>query len=246
MERKKYILIALISLLLYPLSGQNNHTIYHAFAAGNMKKWKTAMDSIEAIKHKSNKELLDLLNYQYGYIAFNLGKKNTQEADKYMIKAYTDLKLLEKNKYNLPVLYAYKAALTGFEIGLHPYKAPFIGPKSIEYAKKSVKLDSANAMGYIQLGNIAYYMPSMFGGSKAEALIYYLKALSISEKKIECKNHNWNYLNLLSIIIKAHMDLGHYHNAETYCKKALAVEPGFDWVKNNLYPEVLKKISHHE
>jgi tetratricopeptide (TPR) repeat protein len=246
MERKKYILIAVIGLLFCPLFGQNNHTIYHAFAAGNMKKWKAAMDSIEAIKHKSNKELLDLLNYQYGYIAWNLGKKNTKEADKYLIKAYTDLKLLEKKQYNLPVLYAYKAALTGFEIGLHPYKAPFIGPKSIEYAKMSVKLDSSNSMGYIQLGNIAYYMPAMFGGSKTEALIYYLKALSISENKIECKNHNWNYLNLLSIIIQAHMGLEQYHHAETYCIKALAVEPGFDWVKKGLYPQVLKKISHHE
>lgn len=242
MERTKHLLIVLLALLSSYSFSQNNKSVYRAYASGAMHQWKHAMDSIETNKSKSNNEILDLINYQYGYIAWCIGAKNIKEAEIYLKKSENAIKLLEQKNYNLSALYAYKAALTGYKIGMSPYKAPLLGPKSIELAKKSVRLDSMNALGYMQLGNIAYYAPKLFGGSKTEAVKHYLKALSIMEKSKVYKLQNWNYLNLLSTLINAYMDLGEYQNAKKYCIKTLAVEPDFKWVKNNLYPTVLKKI----
>jgi tetratricopeptide (TPR) repeat protein len=205
-----------------------------------MYKWKSTIDSINALKQKQDKELLDLINYQYGYIAWCIGSNKTDEAEKYLKQATLNLKRLEQKKYNESMLYAYKAAFVGFEIGLAKYKAPFIGMNSLEYAKKSVSIDASNALGYMQLGNIYFYMPEVFGGSKTEALTYYLKTIKLMESNKEYKTSNWNYLNILATIISAYIDLNQYEEAKKYCIRALTIEPGFDWVRNNLYPKVLK------
>lgn len=241
MEGTKYIFIVSLTLLSCCVLGQNNKSIYNAYISGNMNKWKTAMDSVDVLKQKNNKDLLDLINFQYGYIAWCIGSNKSTEAKKYLKKATGILKKLEQKKYNESMLYAYKAAFVGFEIGLAKYKAPFIGMNSLEYAKKSLSIDPSNALAYMQLGNIYFYMPKMFGGSKGLALKHYLKAMKFMESSNDYKTNNWNYLNLLATIINAHIELNQYEEAKKYCKKTLAIEPGFDWVKNNLYPKLLKK-----
>ncbi|NCC98085.1 MAG: hypothetical protein EOL95_00055 [Bacteroidia bacterium] len=209
-----------------------------------MTKWKVAMDSIDAIKQKNNKEVLDLINYQYGYIGWCIGSNKNDKAEKYLKKATDNLKKLEEKKYNESMLFAYRAAFVGFEIGLAKYKAPFIGMNSLKYAKKSVSINASNLLGYMQLGNIYFYMPKMFGGSKSLALEHYSKALKLMESSNDYKINNWNYLNLLVTIINAHVELNQYEEAKKYCIKTLTNEPGFDWVKDNLYPEILKKIEN--
>lgn len=243
MEGKKYILILSLAILSCCVLGQTNKSIYNAYVSGNMTKWKDAMDSIEALKQKNDNVVLDLINYQYGYIAWCIGKNKANEAKKYLNKATDNLEKLQQKKYNESMLYAYKAAFVGFEIGLAKYKAPLIGMKSLEYAKKSVSFDASNAFGYMQLGNIYFYMPKMFGGSKSLALEQYLKAMKFMESSNDYKTSNWNYLNVLATIINAYIELNQYEEAKRYCKKTLAIEPGFDWVKNNLYPKVLKKVT---
>jgi hypothetical protein len=34
-----------------------------------------------------------------------------------------------------------------------------------------------------------------------------------------------------------------YQKAAVFCQKALEAEPEFEWVKNTLYPQTLKKIN---
>lgn len=242
MERTKYLFVVLFSLFTLVLFGQNNKSIYHAYVSGDMDKWKYAMDSLEVVKPKNNKEYLDLINYQYGYIAWCISKEKTNEAKEYINKSEKLIELLEKQRYDLSMLYAYKAAFIGFEIGISPYKAPFIGSRSLTYANQSVGFDSLNALAYAQLGNITFYTPKMFGGSKPEAMQYYLKALKIMQAGLESTKQNWNYLNLLATIINAYLELEQYDMAKKYCLKTLAIEPEFDWVKNKLYPEILKNI----
>ena len=52
---------------------------------------------------------------------------------------------------------------------------------------------------------------------------------------------DWNYLSLLPQIAKAYEELKDYKNAENYYRKILSVAPDFAWVKNELYPQFLKK-----
>ncbi len=207
-----------------------------------MDKWKKAIDSLQLVKPLTSSEKLELVNYQYGYIAWCIDQHKRKEAMTYLTRAENEIKLLEEQACCLSDLYAYKAAFIGFKIGISPYKAPFIGSESFIYAKKSIALDSTNALAYIQLGNIFYYMPALFGGSKAKAIACYKHALNLMDKKYSQVKRNWNYLNLLAAIIIAYNDTEQYETARDYCIKTLEAEPGFEWVKNNLYPEILNNI----
>lgn len=208
-----------------------------------MLSWKHIVDSLEAKPSKTYKELFEQVNYEYGYIAWCIDKNRSKEAQAYLTRAQKKIVLLEQRKQNESMISAYKAAFVGFEIGLAPYKAPFIGPKSLEFAKKSASADSTNAFAYVQLANIAYYTPAIFGGSKVKALEYYTKALKLMEKNKEYLLHNWNYLNLLATITNAYIEMGFYDSARKICIKTLKTEPNFEWVKKELYPKTLKNIA---
>ncbi len=240
MERKKYILIAIFITMLVSVFGQTNTIIYKAYVSGNMADWEKHMDSYKA---STNAQKLDLINCQYGYMAYCIDQDKDDEAEKYLQAAENLLVELEKQQYGMSMINAYKSAFVGFKIGLSPYKAPFLGQESLAYAKKSVSLDGTNYFGYVQLGNIAFYTPAMFGGSKTDAMQYYLKALELMEKNLASLKGNWNYLNLLATIINAYYEIGKFELAEKYCIKTLAIEPEFDWVKNKLYPKIQKQLN---
>ncbi len=238
MEKKKNILLVLFVGFFFQLFGQTNKTIYEAYISGNMGAWKKHMDLYKAY---SNEQKLNLINFQYGFIAYCIDQNNENEAEKQLKKAETLLDELNKQGYKLSILNAYKSAFIGFKIGLAPHKAPFIGQKSLDFAKKSIVLDDTNYFGYVQLGNIAFYTPTLLGGSKTDAMKHYLKALELMEKNPASLKNNWNYLNLLATIINAYYEIGEYEKAKMYCIKTLEIESQFDWIKNDLYPKTLKK-----
>ena len=246
MERSKHIFIIIVIFLPLSLIGQKKEAIYQAYVSGNMTRWQSIVEQLDQQKPTSNQEKLNALNYQYGYIAWCISQEKKDEAKHYLRAAYKTIRNLEKKKYNLSMLYAYKAAFIGFEIGLNPYKAPFIGPQSIEFAKRAKVLDTNNAMAYVQLGNIAYYTPKIFGGDKTLALKHYQRAIQLFETSPTNTINDWNYLNLLVSIIEAYIGIEDYNTAEELCKKALKVEPNFEWVAHNLYPQVKEKQQRHE
>ena len=241
MERTKNLLIVLIILFrTISLDGQSRVTIYQAYTDNNMDKWKAVIDSLEDIDEKSDALRLELLNYQYGYIGWCIGTKNKEAAKHYYDLAQNNLETLENEQFNLAEIYAYKSAFVGFEIGLSPYKAPFIGLQSIEFANKAIAADSDQYLGYVQLGNIEFYRPAIFGGSKTKAIEYYQKALKKMEANPALLTENWNYLSLLATLINAYIEIDNFSKARDYCIKTLKIAPDFHWVKNELYPLTLK------
>lgn len=232
MERTLGIIVLLFGFNLAVAQTDFNEKIYKSFVTSDMAKWKSTIDEMNRKTVASNSFLLELVNFQYGYIAYQIGIKNYKEARYYLEQAEKNLEELEKNGYNPSAVNSYKSAFNGFKIGLNALKAPFLGPKSIEYAEKAVKLNKNCHLGYIQKGNIQFYMPSAFGGSKLEALEYYKKAQKLMEQTPGQSTSNWNYLNLLIVIAQAHVKLNDYNSAAQYYEKILRVEPDFEWVKN--------------
>ena len=244
MERPGYKIIPIL-LLCFSLNVNANYKtdIYSAYVHNNMAKWKGVIDNMAAIENKNNDLLLELVNYQYGYIAWCIGKKKNDEAKKYLDLSEKNISILEKDTKNLSLVNSYKAAFYGYRIGLNKLLAPFIGIKSINCAKLAIDLDKENFFGYVQYANIQFYMPAVFGGSKKEALEYYLKAEKLMEKNMNEINENWNYLCLLIVIAQSYSYLDEFQSSISYFEKILKIEPGFGYVKNELYPEVLKKIN---
>lgn len=241
----KQIYLRLIILFVFSMFSLNSYsseekkTIYNSYINDNMGVWKKTIDAMHFEAKKNNKKELELLNYEYGYIGWCIGKKKNEEARQYIRRSQERMNRLKKIKANIPIMHAYQSAYYGFEIGLNKLKAPFVGPKSIEEAEKSINLDKNNYFGYIQMGNIEYYMPSTFGGSKKKALEYYIKAKQIMDKSKP--ENDWTYINLIAIIGMTYQELNNYKKADEYYKLALKISPEFKWVKDELYPQFLKK-----
>lgn len=238
MERSFCLILLSWLLSLGSLQADSKASIYNAYLNKDMAAWKTAMTALERVQPKTLPQVLELVNYQYGYIGWCLGVDRKSEAKQWMEKGEANLALLAKQAYQPSQVNAYKAAFIGFRLGLTPLKAPVLGPKSLELTELAIKQDKNNPFGYLQLGNGLYYRPKVFGGSKEKAMTYYHKAERLMEADGTTKD--WNYLNLLALIGMAYQDMGQTDKAEAYYQKALRVEPRFTWVKDELYP-LLKK-----
>ncbi len=245
MERKKNWLIAALLLLTFAQARADYRSdIYSAYINNRMELWKSVIDRINSQPDKSDDLLMELLNYQYGYIGYCIGFDKKDEARIYLNIAQKILDLLEKKKYNPGVINAYRSAFYGFRIGLNPVTAPVNGLKSIDCAKTAIKLDPGHYLGYVQQGNIQFYMPSTFGGSKKEALQHYLKARELLEKDPASIKGNWNYLSLLVVIGQTHTYLKDYSSAQKVYEFIMHTEPGFTYVRDDLYPKLLKQMQN--
>ena len=184
-----------------------------------MDRWKNVIDRMDAIPEKSSELLLELVNYQYGYIGYCIGFDMKDVAKEYLRAGLSNIEILENRNFNPAVINAYKSAFYGFRIGLNPITAPVNGLKSINHAKTALELDPEYYLGYVQQGNIQFYMPAAFGGSKKEALEYYLKARQLIEKDPEAVTGDWNYMSLLILIGQTYTYLEDFNSA----KKILSI-----------------------
>jgi tetratricopeptide (TPR) repeat protein len=245
MERKKNYLISVLIFIGFTITASEYKSgIYNAYINSNMAEWKSIIDNMNDQKVKSKEFILELLNYQYGYTAWCIGNSKFKEAENYIELGQKNIDLLRKTNYSLSMINAYEAAFYGYRISMNKIKAPFYGPKSLEHANTAIHLDANNPFGYIQLGNAEFYMPAVFGGSKAEALKYYTKALKLMEGNPSVLKKDWNYLSLLTQIALTCEKLEQYDNASKYYQKILTIEPEFNWVKYELQPNLLKKMNY--
>ncbi len=241
MERSKYILIIVLLLCsgTEPAFAGWKTEIYKAYIGNNMDRWKVIIDKMEQEKINNETFLLQLVNYQYGYTGWCIGKDKTTLAKYYLELAEQNLELLEKYA-DASVIHAYQSAFYGYKIGLSQIRAPIYGPRSIKHARLAIEEDKDNPLGYIQYGNSQFYMPPIFGGSKEEAIDYFQKAERLMERDTNQLVNDWNYLSLLTLIAQSFEQTGQYEQAKEYYEKILKIEPEYKWVKNELYPHFLK------
>lgn len=234
-------LFILLGLVSTGLRGNNKAEIYDCYFNNRMPVWKSLIDQLNNQPDQSNELLLELVNYQYGYIGWCLESKRKEEANIYLKLAEKNVKVLEENRFELSLVNAYKAALFGFHIAINKFSAPLLGPKSYDCAQQAILLDPNQPFGYIQLGNVQLHTPALMGGSKTEAINHYLKAKLLMEKKGRELRGDWNYLNLITIIARAYESVNDLVNAKLVYEEILKFEPGFILVRDELYPKFLKK-----
>ncbi|NSW94786.1 MAG: hypothetical protein HPY62_08800 [Bacteroidales bacterium] len=246
MERTIYRLIILAFLLTgFTESRADYRTeIYNSYVNNRMDLWKNLIERLEAEPQKTTSQLAELVNYQYGYIGYCLGFKKRDEAKKYLDLAEKNTGILEKRGYDPSMVNAYKCAFYGFRIGLNRLSAPVNGLKSIEHAKSALELDKNNYFAYIQYGNIQFYMPPAFGGSKKEGISYFLKAKELLESQETNLKNDWNYLSLLVIIGQSYTYINDFNSAKATYENILKLEPGFIYVRDELYPQLIKKMEN--
>lgn len=242
---RKARFIIIVSLLFMAWNGYGSdrgQEIYGAFISSDMDRWHRIMDEMGQATGESHAFVLELVNYQYGYIAWCIGNGRAGTARKYLAEAGANLEILKKAGYRMSYVHAYQSAFYGFKIGLNRLSAPSNGPRSLESARLAVALDDKNPLGYLLLGNARYYMPAVFGGSKKDAMDHFLKAADLMEASAGGGRGDWNYLNLLVQIARLYEEQGHLKESREWFEKALQVEPRFRWVRDTLYPMLLQKM----
>lgn len=241
------LLAALGLMLLWPtdLSAASQPSqqdrIYRAFVHNEMHLWEPVIREMEQQRGASAPRLYDLLLARYGYIAWCLDKDRKNEALVQLEQAEKEIELLMRNKDWQSQAYALQGALLGFRISLRPLAAMRLGPRSYKAIDTALELNPDNPTAWLERGNSRFYTPSTFGGSKAEAANSYRKAVELFERNLT-PNHRWLYLNALVGLAKSYEYTDRPLLAVLTYRKALAYEPNFKWVSEDLLPKALEKI----
>lgn len=242
----RFILLAALAAFSTGAMAQSYQArIYEAYLQGRMNRWKETMDRMEQ-QLEMNKDLslmYELTEVQYGYIGYCLSMKRKKEAEAVLEKAESQVEqLLAAERYKSRV-YSLKGAFYGFRIQLQPLRAPYFGKKSEEANRKALELGPEEPQAWMERGNIAYYKPAIFGGSKSDAVPYYEKAVRLYESTPGRSEQNWVYLNCLAGLGMAYEETGEADKAGEVYRKLLRMEPGFSWIRDELYPRYLQNQS---
>lgn len=242
---KTKFLILIFTVFSLSVYAENiSKIVYDSYVDKEMTIWKSVIDSLQVEKELgklSVDQKWELLNYQYGYVAWAISKKKTMkhQAEAYLNVAKENLSELVEANGKTSLSNAYNAAFVAYEIGITPIKAPFIGLKCMKYGETALKQDSLNHFALIQYGNIMNYMPAAFGGSKDKALLYYKKAKEIMRGDDSLYKENWLYMNLILTIADIYKNKKDYESTKQYYLEALELEPGYKFVEElmeNLIP----------
>jgi len=250
MERSKYyykrlIFFILLTLISNAISSETayRNIVYNAYITGDLTKWVAVINTIEKNgETKTVTQKLELINYYYGYIGYLLGSKKYEQAEKMIDKGDKLIKETLALDNQNPTANAYKGSFIGFRIALSKFKAITLGPESASYINKAYEKDKNNVQAIVDKANIYYYTPSLFGGNKNEAIKFYKQGISLIEKSGDTE-HNWFYLSVLTALAKAYEKINKPHEALSVYRNILKIEPQYHWVKNELYPALLKKVN---
>ena len=241
----KYLLVALMMLPVLGASAQKKDLAYYqcaffeSYRKGDMSPWPGLIAEMEKVKSADLQWQTEMVKAMYGYVGYQLGKKNKDLARLYVDKADVYIeKLLKENPQNAR-LHSLSGAFYGYKISLAVYKAPFLGPKSLSHIEKSIELDPKDPMGYIEKGNSLMYRPAAFGGDKKQALVLYRKALALQESSINSKC-NWQQLLLRAFILKGLLETDQIAEARSF-KATMEKDYGkMDWIEQFVGAEFMQ------
>lgn len=220
--------------------------LYSSFQSGEMKEWEKVMDEMKEIySRKPSVELLFALTHtQYGFIGYLIGSKKNKEARSLIAIAEKNIDTMLKQKPDWADVIALKAALVAYNISLSPYKAPVLGPRSMNLIGEALTISKNSLQANIEKGNASHYAPSMFGGDPVEATTFYTKAIALMEKQQTDKQIcSWLYLNTLTQLALAYEKSNQTQMADATYRRILFIAPNFKWVREELYPNFKRKHS---
>lgn len=246
----KTITITIIVLLVSYLNvlsvdlGKNKEILYEAYISGDNKLWKSAMENLNTSYKNTNNivYLFELAKSQYGYMGVLIDRSEFKEARELLPKAERNIKKLIKYNPNWSDAHGLKAGIYGFKIILYPTQVVINGPKGKGYLEKATSFNDLSPSIIVEMANYKYHTPSLLGGDVDEAIKYYESAVRLFELTNQ-KKHNWQYINTMVWLAISLDKKGKSKEAKEVLRKVLDIEPDFYWVKNDLYPKIIKNES---
>ncbi len=226
------------------LAQYSDRQIFSDFITNNIAEWEKPIRNLENNPKLSNNDSL-LLTYSellYGITGFYIAGKN-KKAGAYLNQFFDAVSLLELNPALKSYYQTYSAAAIAYDMALHPYKIPFSATKSFSLAYAAVKQDAGNPVAWVILGNAKYHAPALFGGNLNEAFKFFNTAIALWKYNKQTKN-NWLYINTMAWKGFICYKQANYQQAKTIYLQILLLAPDFFWVKNELLPDVNRKLEN--
>jgi len=222
----------------------HNCEVYRGYLTGDMAIWTGAIRSQEQRYRNSGSsdDLYVLVLSRYGYIAYLINMKRDADVRTNIAVAEAEVEKLSADKRYEATASAIRGALLAMRISLNPLKATYLGMRSLRQIEESLRINPADPAGWVEMGNARYHMPAVVGGSYLEAAKCFSEAVTLFEKDRAMLQCNWHYLHALVWLAKSHEGLGNLREARKVYEKALGAEPEFQWVKTELYPQLLKRM----
>ncbi|HAQ21280.1 MAG TPA: hypothetical protein DCR40_18925 [Prolixibacteraceae bacterium] len=239
--------LLLVVLLVFPIMGATAQkkdlawyqcAFFESYRAGNMAPWPGLIAEMERAKSTDLAWQTEMVKAMYGLVGYQIGAGTKDLARVYVNKAaaYVD-KLLDDHPKNAQ-LHSLSGALYGYKIALAFYKAPFLGPKSLSHIERSIKLDPAEPMGYIEKGNSLLYRPAAFGGDKKEALIFYRRALKLMDAR-NTQKCDWQKMLLRAFILKGLYETNQDNEAQVFRFEMQKDYGPMDWIRQFVGAELM-------
>ena len=238
----KKIALILICIAAVNFANGQGHTdynkkLYDSYVKDEIGQWKKIISEMSR-EHEitDNQSLLyDLCFAYYGYIGYLISREEDKAAKEVLDDAVKKTKKLEKELNSRHDVMALQGALLGYRIVLSKFSSLFLGPKALKYIKTAYESANTCFNCNVEMGNMKFYTPKFLGGSKTEAIPYYIKAVELLETSTLKSDRNWIYMNTLLLLANAYTETGQQESACQLYKQLLEYEPAADWIRKDLH-----------
>ncbi len=139
----------------------------------------------------------------------------------------------------LPETWALIGTAIGLQIGANPLKGMLLGPKSTSAVERALALAENNPRAWMLHGTAAIHTPSMFGGGLDRATERLERAIALFETDAPPPPlPAWGHAECYAWLGIAKMQSDDLEGAEAAFASALALEPGFAWVRDVLMSQL--------
>lgn len=229
----------LLTIFILTSSSLFANDLYSAYLAGDMQKWGDYLSETDKRQDFSVEELASITNYEYGYVAWCMDEKRTDEVKHRLSQFKQRINMLDSMHYDPSMVAMFRASACAYDLSLYKRDLIKTMKEAIAYTDKGVELNPDNPLALTLQGNVRFYTPAMFGGSKKEALALFLKAEKIMKEEgmTEC----WNYRALQLCIAQCYEKVENKQKAIDYCHHILSEVPNFAYVRDVYLPKLIGK-----
>lgn len=238
----KKISIITLAMLLFGMLCHAQYTdqqLFNAYMSGNLDLWGKYIASTDWSK-SNHVERMRLINYEYGYIPVLIDQKDKRAPQ--MLQNYQSHLVEEKDKMPLARYYTYLSAANAYVYKLDKSKLFTSGLQSFKLARKAVETDPTDPIPMTLEGNVEFYAPKAFGGSKTKALELFIGAEKAMQADKATYGYWWNYPAIQLCIVQCYEKMGDTDKALAKAKTLLVEHPNFKYLKDVYLPELQKKV----
>ena len=228
-----------------PSIRSGNDLMYKALVSYNVSLMHSARKEFEEYLKKDSLNAAALYGKtfsEYKLLEMSMQKGGKELSDKNYQQAIDDANKLASQEEYSSEGHSLLAAVYMMKIAMDPMSAVALAPKIYGLLSEAENEKPDNPETYVILGQMKFNTPAMFGGSFNDAVKNFSKAEALFEKGADPQmvNIKWGILESLAWLGRSFEKLNNLDAAKFAYQKAIALEPKFGWVKNQLLPALEK------